>query len=50
MSAATGLLADEIQAMTWMRCAGTALPAQAAGVVSQEKIPLVKSSWINPWS
>ncbi|MEU6757840.1 TniQ family protein [Streptomyces sp. NPDC046685] len=48
VSAATGLLTDEIQAMTWMRFAGTALPAQAAGATSEEKFPLVKSSWIDP--
>ncbi|MFF3401908.1 TniQ family protein [Streptomyces sp. NPDC002659] len=48
VSAATGLLADEIQAMTWMRFAGTALPVQAAGVASEGKFPLVKSSWIDP--
>ncbi|MET9726472.1 TniQ family protein [Streptomyces zaomyceticus] len=46
--AATGLLADEIQAMTWMRFARTALPASAAGVISEEKFSLVKSSWIDP--
>ncbi|MEU9426231.1 TniQ family protein [Streptomyces sp. NPDC048342] len=48
VSAATGLLADEIQAMTWMRFAGTALPVQAAEAASEEKFPLVKSSWIDP--
>ncbi|MGW1201173.1 TniQ family protein [Streptomyces cyaneofuscatus] len=48
VSAATGLLVDEIQAMTWVRFAGTALPASAAGAVFEEKFSLVKSSWIDP--